>query len=343
VVLVPLALRLGIPHFRAHVDERRAVLLAALTFAALAVAFALVYPEVDARVGAQGSDRDEAADLAARHLMDLEYPYSTATYLGNYVSQLPGAVLLAAPFVAIGDSAYQNVFWLVVLFASLSLWLADARLALASLWLVLLGSPGAMRELLTGGDLIANNAYLLVFALGVLAVAPTSRARRLVKLGSAVGLGLALASRTNVLALAPLAFAALAHREGGRSAARLLGLALAVCAVVSLPFYAYAPGRFSPLLTADKVQRLEDVVPGATAMLLTACGLLTLLLALRLSPEAASVFQSFALVQAVLFSGAVVLASIAAEQPDLGFLLIGYGLFVLFPAGVAISGTCRGQ
>src|SRR5206468_7169622 len=129
------------------------------------------------------------------------------------------------------------------------------------------------------------------FSLGVLALDPTTPTRRVLRLGSAVGLGLALSSRANVLALVPLLFAALARREGRRTAVGLLGLALAVCAAVTLPFYAYAPSRFSPLLTADKIGRFEDVVPGATAILLVAGGVLTLLLALRLRGDPASAFR----------------------------------------------------
>jgi hypothetical protein len=342
-VAVPAAVRRVLPRFLARVGERDALILAGLTLAALALAFALVYPGADAEGGLRGSDRDDAADLAARHLLDLEYPYTTPTYLGNYVSQMPGAVLLALPFVAVGASAYQNLFWLAALFLALRRWISDARLALAALWLVVLGSPGVMRELLTGGDLIANNAYLAVFSLGVLAVSPTTPARRGLRLAAAVGLGLALSSRVNVLVLVPLLFAGLARREGARRAARPVGVALAVFVAVTLPFYAYAPNRFSPLLTADKVQRLESVVPGATALLLVAGGLLTLFLAARLSAGALPVFRGFAIVEAALFSAAVGLSSLAARRPDFGFLLLGYGLFALFPAGVALSCRLRGR
>ena len=40
-----------------------------------------------------GSDRDDAANIATRHLLHLHYPYSTPTYLGNLVNQLPGALV----------------------------------------------------------------------------------------------------------------------------------------------------------------------------------------------------------------------------------------------------------
>src|SRR4051812_33951082 len=119
-VLVPLAIRRGLPLLLRHVGERDALFLAAVLFALIVVTVAVVYPRANVHSGVRGSDRDDAANLAARHLLDLEYPYSTPTYLGNLISQLPGAVLLAAPFVAFTSSGYQNLFWLLALF--LALW-----------------------------------------------------------------------------------------------------------------------------------------------------------------------------------------------------------------------------
>jgi hypothetical protein len=338
---VPLLLRRGLPLLLAHVDERRALALAVLTFVGIVVVFAIVYPRINVHSGFSGSDRDDASNLAARHLLHGEYPYSTRTYLGNLVSQLPGAVLLAVPFVVLGSSAYQNIFWIAVLFLALRRFLRDGRLALAALWLALLGAPGAIRELLNGGDVLANNAYLIVFSLGVLAIEPATPGRRWLRVAAAVGLGLALSSRVNVLLLVPLLFAALARREGVGVASRLVGVAVAVFVAVTLPFYAYAPSRFSPNLTAGKIGRLQSVVPGATVIVIVVVGVLTLLLAARLRGDTARVFRAFALVQAVTFGLGVLLSSIAVHGVDLGFLLLSYGLFVLFPATVAVWGEAQ--
>lgn len=334
-VAVPLALRLGLPLLAAHVDERRALVLAGATYLALAVAFALAYPRLNVHSGMRGSDRDDAATIAANHLMHLQYPYSTRTYLGNLVSQLPGAVILAVPFAALGSSAYQNLFWLPVLFLALARSLGDRRLALAALWIVVLGSPAVLRELLTGGDLIANNAYLIVFALGI-AVEPTTRPRRAGRIASAVGLGLGLSSRANALLLVPLLFAVLARRGGVAVASRLVGLALAVWVAVTVPFWAYSPGGFSPLLTADKIGRLDTVLPHATWIVAGAGTLLALGLALSVRPRVAAALRAFALVQGVSLGASVVLASLAARSIDLGFLLLGYGMFALLPAAAAL-------
>src|SRR5205823_5699291 len=120
-----------------------------------------------------------------------------------------------------------------------------------------------------------------------------------------------------------------------------VGVALAVCAAVTLPFYAYSPDRFSPLLTADKIGRFESVVPGATAILLGVSGALSLVLAVRLAGGAAVVLRRFAALEALLFTAAVVLSSAAAHTADFSFLLLGYGLFALYPAVVGIWGATR--
>ena len=89
----------------------RAVCLISLVL--LAVAFGVIYPIANRGVSG-GSDRDEALNIAAAALWRGENPYYQRTYLGNVVSPLPGAILLAEPFVAIGNSAYGNLFWLAL-------------------------------------------------------------------------------------------------------------------------------------------------------------------------------------------------------------------------------------
>jgi hypothetical protein len=333
-VLVPPVLRLALPRFVERVSPRTAHLLAATSFLVLLGAFVIVYPRVDSHVPGVGSDRDDALNVAARHLLHLQYPYSTPTYQGNFVSQLPGAVLLAVPFVEIGNSAYQTFFWLPVLYGTLYLVVRDARIAVAVLWLALAASPGALREVLNGGDLVANTAYVLVFALAVLWLPSVPRWPRF---AAAAALGIALSSRPNVLLVLPLLAAVLWRREGRDTALLLCGVAAIVCAAVTLPFYAHSRSGFSPLLTAGKVQRLENVVPHAGALLLVAASALTVVLALRLRTSRASMFVALAVVEGALFAIATVFASIAAHGVDLGFLLLGYGLFALMPAIVALS------
>jgi hypothetical protein len=341
-IAVPLALRYALPLYLRLTTERSALWLALLTLAVLIVLFAVIYPKANAgALGGLGSDRDDAANLATRHLLHFEYPYSTPTYLGNLVSQLPGALIINAPFVAIGNSAYQNIFWLMAFFFGLRYVLKDARLALFGILLLLLASPELMREYLTGGDLIANSIYILLFMLGVLLVPNEGRARWL-KLGAAAALGIALSSRANFVFVMPLLVVAQARREGWRPAAVTTAITAATCTAVTLPFYLYSPSRFSPLLTRDKVEHLDSLLPGLSTLLLGVGGLLALLLAWRRARDVLPVFASCALVQGFLVFSDALASSIQEGQLDLG-LLGSYGLFVLIFGAFALWGSLQAR
>ncbi len=331
---VPVALRFVLPWFRARVSERTALWLALGTLIALVVAFAVIYPHANARGLTAGSDRDDAANIATRHLFHLEYPYSTPTYLGNVVSQLPGGLLLDAPFVALGNSAYQNVFWLAVLFVALWRYAGEARVALFVSWLALALSPAVLREYLTGGDVIANTCAVLVLMLAVL-YAPRRWAWPAAL--AAIGLGLALSWRPNFIFWMPLLFAALLRRRGVSWAIRHTVLALGSAAAVTLPFYLGHRHGFGPLLTAHKVRRYDDIVPRSGAVVLGATGLLAVGLACRELLRRRDFPWDCALVQICFLGLVIVLASAQARRPDFSFIVIAYGLFFLFPALFAFA------
>lgn len=326
-VAVPVALRVLLPRFTAHISERQALVLAAGTLLVLIAVFAIVYPHVNAHTPGVGSDRDDAANIGTRRLFDLEYPYTVPTYLGNMVSQLPGAFVLDAPFVALGSSAYQNVLWLAVLFLLLRWWTRDGRIALFVLWLVLLLSPAFLREYLNGGDVIANAVATLAFALGMLYLPG-----RVAPAATTVGLGLALAWRPNLWYWSPLLLAALVYRKGWRSAVGYAFGAAGVCALITLPFYVGHRHDFAPLLTARKVRRYDDVLSNSSAVVLATTAALTLGLAWRGFRTAGAFLVDCAVVQAFLLGFVVVLASIQAGRPDFSPLVLAYGLFCLVPA-----------
>ncbi len=83
-----------------------------------------------------------------------------------------------------------------------------------------------MRELVTGGDLIANSVYVLLFTLGVIRFDPSTREAAW-KVAAALALGVALSSRANFAFILPLVFACLVRRESWRSALGYVGLASA--------------------------------------------------------------------------------------------------------------------
>jgi len=329
-LVVPVAVRTALPWFERHVSERQALILAGVTFVGLIVAFAVIYPHANVHTQGHGSDRDDAATIGTRQLFHGEYPYAWPTYLGNMISQLPGAFILDAPFVAMGSSAYQNVFWIAVLFLLLRWWARDGRAALAAMWLVLALSPALLREYLNGGDVIANTVAMLAFMLGVLYL-PT----RYSPAAAAVGLGLALSWRPNLWYWLPLFVVAVVRRHGWRAALGYTAVSVAVCSAVTLPFYIPHRHDFAPLLTAQKVRRYDDVVPRSSIIVLGTSALLALAVAWRMLRGRASLLAGCAMLQAFLLGFVVVLASISVGKPDFSPLVLAYGLFFLVPATMA--------
>ena len=78
----------------------------------------------------KGSDADDALNLAVNELLHGRYPFYARTYLDNPVANLPGTIFLAVPFALLGNSAYQNFFWLMVFFIAVSLSVRSWRLGL---------------------------------------------------------------------------------------------------------------------------------------------------------------------------------------------------------------------
>ena len=100
----------------ARCSDRQIFWLAGVTFFVILTVFLVVYPIANTGQRSGGSDSDDALNIAANELMHGRYPYSPRTYLDNPISPMPGAVLLAVPFVLLGSSVYQNLFWLFVFF-----------------------------------------------------------------------------------------------------------------------------------------------------------------------------------------------------------------------------------
>jgi len=44
-------------------------------------------------------------------MFDGKYPYYETSFLGNPISPMPGALLIALPFYVLGWTALQNIVW----------------------------------------------------------------------------------------------------------------------------------------------------------------------------------------------------------------------------------------
>src|SRR5713226_9351322 len=82
-----------------RLSEKQALYLAVASFVVLVAIFALLYTSANVHVAGRGSDADDALNLAVSELLHGRYPYYGQTYLHNAIANLPGAILLATPFV----------------------------------------------------------------------------------------------------------------------------------------------------------------------------------------------------------------------------------------------------
>lgn len=313
------------------------VLLTTLPFAALLIAFLVVYPIADSGVVGGGSDGDDALNIATIALLQGRYPYYTKTYLGNPVSPLPGALLLAIPFVLLGNSAYQNLFWIVAFFVGLRSYLKSARSALLLLWAVLALSPSLWHAVVTGSDYISNSLYVFVFVLWLLTCASNPSRRNWQRSSVAILLGIGLSSRANFVFVLPLVFFALARRDGWAAAIRYTAITSITLAVVTAPFIVYDPHGFSPFHTIGELGRFHSVLPYAGYVIPVCTGIISVVLA-TLSQDTRNglgqFFRNCAIVLAFPVLSGIVLSTIQLGRVDFGFS--SFGTFYLFFGAVSV-------
>ena len=334
-LLLLLKVRHPLARFASRITESQALWLAGLTFLLLLVAFLVVYPVADSGSFGGGSDNDDALDNAVTELLHGRYPYYPETYLGNLPAQLPGALVLAAPFVLLGTSAYQNLFWLLAFFVAMKRVFGDGRLALLLLWALLALSPVVLYEVLVGSDRLANSLYVLLAVLWMVRAISQPDRTGWKAVVPAVFLGVALASRANFLLLLPLIFAAMVRAAGWKRATAYAAITGATFLLLTLPLYLYDPPGFSPLYAAAKLDQLDPVLPSAGLLLPLAGLIVALLLAVRkpAGRESGTLLRDCALVLALPVLSGILLLSIRVAAP--AFAWASYGTFFLFFGAVA--------
>ena len=299
-----------------RIPDRVAVLTLAAVAVSMVAALVVVYPHANSHGASAGSDRDDAATVGARMLLDGRYPYSEPTYLGNPISQFPVGILAAVPFVeATGSAGYENALWLPVLFL-LAAWLARSFAAAAALAVVVLAvSPGFWREFLTGGDLIPSVTAVCV----CLALVERPWAWPL--------LGAALCWRPNLGASAVPFLLRLVPVRAAAAAA----VAAATFVLATLPFALH--GGFTPWGASNKLESYDGAMPGGAWTLLLAGVALGAYLAWR---NVGNVWVQAAAPQALYLGAFVLKACVDAHRLDLTPLVSGYGVLVLVPSALAM-------
>lgn len=335
LLLLFVKVRYLLARFASKITERQILWLAALTFLVILIAFALVYPIADSGIVGGGSDNDDALDIATTELLHGRYPYYLKTYVGNLPAQLPGALLLAAPFVRLGYSAYQNLFWLLAFVIVMKSHFRDGRLALLLLWTVFALSPIVLNEILIGSDRAANSLYVLLAVLWLMRAISQPDSPRWKSVVPTIFMGIALASRANFLMLLPLIFSAMIKTVGWKKAIAHGAIMGATILLLTVPFYLYDPQAFSPLDAASKLSQFEPALPFAGILLPLATGIIALILAF-LQPACGkldTLLKNCAIVLAFPILSGTILFSVTIGRPS--FVFTSYGIFFLFFGAVA--------
>ncbi len=248
---------------------------------------------------------------------------------------LPGSIALAAPFVALGDSGLQNIFWLGAFLVVARYFFKDAALALYLLAVSLALSPAALYEFISGGDIIANGTFIPAFFLISLTLWNSPSASMGQRLFTSALVGVGLASRANFILLLPLLGAVVWKTAGLRNALLCCLTAGLTFLATVVPFYLHDPSGFTPLGSRNKISALDLSVPGASATIIVATAIASLtasLLLLRRSHAdvAASFFKSCALVTLAPLLGAILFSSWIHREPNFDILRDRFGLMFVF-------------
>ncbi len=317
----------------ARVSRRWAERIVVTLVVAAIAAFAFLFPHLDTQTPLKGSDRDDAADIAVRAAAHGDYPFDKSTYVApeNKVSNLPGSLVIAAPFVAAGTSALQ-----IVLALPLAAWVLIRRTRTADALVVSAGVLAAStffwHEAVTGGGLVAEWLVLSSAALWL-----ASRFS-----WATVGLvGFAFNFRTNSWSAMAGVVGSVGRRFGVARAVAVAVVLMLVQALLIVPFLLGGLDRFGPyLLLTTKFVYLEPLFSGAEhvlpAVATVLAGLAALAVVTRWSRPLVAVPASMAVSQLVTFGFLAVGARLAGFPH---FVADNLGLIgvVAIPAAVAFA------
>lgn len=207
-------------------------------FLVLTAAFGVLYPISLRHTLNGGSDREDALRIELRAVGQHQYPYDARTYLGNPPTPLPGAMLLAAPFFAVGHIAWQNFLWLALFFCFVAGFFRYRATALLFLVVFLLVAPADLSDFTAGGDYLTNFFY---FAIAVALFVRSLDRSASAYVPAAIFLGVTLSSRV-VYAVALIPLLALVLQRCARSRVVLLfAIILITAAAITLPVFAPHP------------------------------------------------------------------------------------------------------
>ena len=325
--------RLG-PFFRKRFGSCSVVALLALF-----VGYLVLHPFEDGRGPGRSSDRDEGLEIAVARLSHGESPYYPQNEVAGPLSLLPGSIILAAPFVWIGNVGLQNIFWLAVLLIMAVKLSRDGAVALWLLCVPFALSPAAVYEWISGGDMIANGIFVAAALFFALSLWNRPDIPAWGKLAGCLALGIALASRANFVFLLPVFGAAVWRVAGWRAAFVASALAGVATLGITLPFYLADPDGFTPLMSRGKISFLDPSLwwaPHAIVVLTVVVALSSAVWILQSRGEPfRQCLAGCALTTLAPNLAMVIMMSLLSGQLDFGFTRDRFGLMYVFLALLA--------
>jgi len=106
-------------------------------------------------------DRWSALASWSESLKNGRYTYGTPTHLGGYASPFPIWQFFHFPFYLMGDTAYGQLFCLLIFFVALFYW--RTKINIGGIILLLALSPGFWWEIAVRSDLLSNMLLVFVF------------------------------------------------------------------------------------------------------------------------------------------------------------------------------------
>jgi hypothetical protein len=196
-------------------------------------------------------------------------------------------------------------------------------------------SPAIQYEYISGGDLLANSIFLLLFLLLAIRVFAHSASPAWAKPASAVKLGIGLASRANFFLLVQQLFAVVCKQAGFKAAAKCVLTACITAGSAILQFHLYDPASFGPFTIANKLAAYNAFLPfSSSAIILSALGLSIALSAILWKPSSkrseALFFGMSAVVQLFPMLCGMLLDAIKNGGLDFRIMQHRYGLMFLF-------------
>jgi hypothetical protein len=218
--------------------------------------FVLFHPLAHSGLLGPGSDREDGLNVALHALVRLQDPYRTTSFLGHQLNPMPGALILALPFYLMGNSAFQNLFWVPVFLWRAQKWFGTTSAALWCGLIFVVACPASLRDFVTGGDYLINALYVAIaMDLGFVAL---HTERKWYRYAAAIFLSVAISSRPNYLIAVPVLAGTVFQSRGWRRMVEFLLLVGLGYVVLNGPLYYHGLADLPILQVANKMSDIPS-------------------------------------------------------------------------------------